>query len=64
MDKLPSRIGKCARCGQGIRLDATNAWRPFCSRRCKLIDLGEWLDGQYRIPAEELPPRDHSPNDQ
>jgi endogenous inhibitor of DNA gyrase (YacG/DUF329 family) len=28
---------------------------PFCSRRCKLIDLGRWLDGEYRFagdPAE------------
>lgn len=24
---------------------------PFCSARCKLIDLGNWLDGSYRIPG-------------
>jgi endogenous inhibitor of DNA gyrase (YacG/DUF329 family) len=24
---------------------------PFCSERCKLIDLGAWLDAEYRIPA-------------
>lgn len=24
-------------------------WRPFCSQRCKTIDLGSWLDGSYRI---------------
>ena len=29
-----------------------NPFRPFCSERCKLIDLGKWLDGEYRIPAE------------
>jgi endogenous inhibitor of DNA gyrase (YacG/DUF329 family) len=23
---------------------------PFCSERCKLIDLGRWLDGRYQIP--------------
>lgn len=33
---------------------------PFCSDRCKLIDLGRWLDGKYQIPvsqeeAEDLP---------
>lgn len=28
--------------------------RPFCSERCRLIDLGRWLDGDYQIPAEEL----------
>jgi uncharacterized protein len=26
---------------------------PFCSERCKLIDLGRWLDGKYQIPVEE-----------
>lgn len=38
---------------------------PFCSERCKLIDLGRWLDGKYQIPvvvsdddegADDLPP--------
>ncbi|HON00112.1 MAG TPA: DNA gyrase inhibitor YacG [Acidobacteriota bacterium] len=26
---------------------------PFCSRRCRLIDLGRWADGDFRIPGEE-----------
>ena len=26
---------------------------PFCSERCKLVDLGRWLDGKYQISAEE-----------
>lgn len=26
-----------------------NPWRPFCSERCKLIDLDNWLSGRYRI---------------
>ena len=30
-----------------------NPARPFCSPRCKLIDLGRWAGGQYRIPSEE-----------
>jgi endogenous inhibitor of DNA gyrase (YacG/DUF329 family) len=29
--------------------------RPFCSSRCAQIDLGRWLNGDYRIPAEEAP---------
>jgi hypothetical protein len=28
---------------------------PFCSRRCRLVDLGQWLDGQYRIPISPDP---------
>lgn len=30
-------------------------YRPFCSRRCKLVDLGKWLNEDYRI-SEEIPP--------
>lgn len=29
-----------------------NPWRPFCSERCKMIDLGAWLVGDYAIPGE------------
>lgn len=29
--------------------------RPFCSARCKTIDLGRWFGGQYRVPTEEEP---------
>lgn len=29
--------------------------RPFCSARCKTIDLGRWLGGGYRVPTEEEP---------
>ncbi len=30
--------------------------RPFCSKKCKLADLGNWLDGRYRIPGEPVDP--------
>ncbi|KAF0144999.1 MAG: DNA gyrase inhibitor YacG [Nitrospirae bacterium] len=30
-----------------------NAWRPFCSEKCKLIDLGKWVLEEYRIPDEK-----------
>lgn len=29
-------------------------YRPFCSRRCADVDLGRWLTGSYRIPAEAV----------
>lgn len=32
-----------------------NSHRPFCSLTCRLIDLGLWLDGRYRVPAEPDP---------
>jgi len=34
-----------------------NPYRPFCSERCRLIDLGAWTGDQYRIPGEEIKER-------
>lgn len=54
------RIARCPQCGKSCRSDAANSWRPFCSERCKLMDLGDWLDERYRVPAEnqEIPAED------
>lgn len=30
-----------------------NPHRPFCSERCRMIDLGAWVDGEYRVPVKE-----------
>jgi endogenous inhibitor of DNA gyrase (YacG/DUF329 family) len=35
-----------------------NPYRPFCSERCKLIDLGAWANEEYRVPAENASPDD------
>ncbi len=35
-------------------------WRPFCSKRCKLLDLAKWVDGDYRVPGE---PVEEQPDD-
>jgi len=32
------------------RFSPDNAWRPFCSERCRLIDLGNWAAENYRVP--------------
>lgn len=44
----------CPQCGEPADMSPGNAYRPFCSRRCKLIDLGDWLDESHRIaePAD------------
>jgi len=50
----PARF-KCPTCQRD--LDWENApFRPFCSERCRLIDLGAWLSGQRSIPGESVPP--------
>jgi len=48
---------ECPICRKHVAVAAwTDApYRPFCSERCKLVDLGRWLSEEYRI-SEELPP--------
>ena len=40
---------KCPRCRKKTTWE-NNPHRPFCSERCRLIDLGVWLDEGYRVP--------------
>jgi endogenous inhibitor of DNA gyrase (YacG/DUF329 family) len=42
----------CATCKRATA-QAGNKFFPFCSERCQLIDLGRWLDEEYRIPDLE-----------
>jgi endogenous inhibitor of DNA gyrase (YacG/DUF329 family) len=42
---------RCPRCGKEVEYMG-NEFRPFCSERCKLIDLGAWADEEYALPAE------------
>jgi endogenous inhibitor of DNA gyrase (YacG/DUF329 family) len=44
---------KCPECGKTTEYSSDNEYRPFCSERCKLIDLGEWIEGKYSIGSEE-----------
>lgn len=48
---------KCPTCGQPAEWKE-NPFRPFCCERCQLIDLGRWVEGEYRVPGESIP-RDH-----
>ncbi|MEE8343363.1 MAG: DNA gyrase inhibitor YacG [Gammaproteobacteria bacterium] len=50
--KQSDTIVHCPTCGQVVAWNQKQQWRPFCSERCKLIDLGEWLDEKNRIPGE------------
>ncbi len=43
---------KCPLCGK-ITTWEENPWRPFCSERCKLIDLGRWASEEYRIKGDK-----------
>jgi endogenous inhibitor of DNA gyrase (YacG/DUF329 family) len=48
----------CPRCGTPAPFAAANKWRPFCSARCRLIDLGNWAAENYRVPEAPAKPDD------
>jgi len=59
----------CPRCGAQAPYSPENRWRPFCSERCRVIDLGAWASEAYRVPvpldaqSETDTPPDTDPNE-
>lgn len=45
---------KCPTCQKSVLWNADFPYRPFCSERCKLIDLGEWAAEKHAIPGPEI----------
>jgi uncharacterized protein len=50
--KVVARIVRCPQCGKSSEYSPRNSFRPFCSERCRLIDLGEWAEGNYKVPTQ------------
>lgn len=57
---------KCSICQKPVPPRSENASFPFCSRRCRAVDLGRWLGEEYRVPdrqadeqEDELPSSRH-----
>ncbi len=50
----PIRHIKCPQCKQPSEWSPQNPYRPFCSERCRMIDLGAWARGDYVIAGEPL----------
>ncbi len=50
---MKRQIVNCPQCGARVVWDASSPYRPFCSERCKMIDLGAWAAESYRIPVSE-----------
>jgi hypothetical protein len=48
----------CPNCAQRIEWTEAFPYRPFCSERCRLIDLGDWLTEKHAIPGESAGPGD------
>ena len=49
MTETPSYTVTCPQCGGDSLYAPSNPWRPFCSERCKKIDLGAWANEDYRM---------------
>ena len=47
------KTARCPQCRQVSSLETSNRFRPFCSERCKLLDLGEWFAEKHSIPVVE-----------
>ena len=47
------KVVACPQCGTSVVWDEKNRYRPFCSERCKMIDLGAWATEAYRVPVED-----------
>jgi len=50
---MQERQIKCPQCGRLTVYTPKNEARPFCSARCKLIDLGAWADESYKVPTPQ-----------
>lgn len=46
---------QCPNCHKTVLWSKDSPFRPFCSERCRLIDLGAWADGSYSIPTPLTP---------
>lgn len=44
----------CPNCKKQVIWNSQQIHRPFCSERCKLIDLGEWASEQHKIPGDPI----------
>jgi len=49
--------GKCPICGKAFEVEKLGDLPsfPFCTARCRLVDLGRWIDGAYAIPGPNQP---------
>jgi endogenous inhibitor of DNA gyrase (YacG/DUF329 family) len=45
---------ECPTCRKTVEWTDANPERPFCSHRCKLIDLGAWANEEYKVPAQNV----------
>lgn len=52
---MPVTTVKCPTCQKAVKWQPESEFRPFCSDRCRLIDLGEWANEEKAIPGQPVP---------
>ncbi len=50
---------RCPVCKKPVEMSQKNPFRPFCSERCRMIDLGTWASEEYRVPGGKSEDREH-----
>lgn len=55
MPRKRPAVVQCPVCGKDVEWSPESPWRPFCSERCRTIDLGDWLTEKHRVPGDEAP---------
>ena len=50
---MPTAVD-CPTCGRRVEWTPASKFRPFCSERCKMVDLGAWASERYAVPGESL----------
>lgn len=61
MKETPASKGRmiaCPRCRKQAYFHASNPWRPFCSERCKIIDVAAWANEEFRLDGGPASPED------
>ena len=59
---MPATV-KCPTCARSIEWSEQFPFRPFCSERCRLIDLGAWLTEKHAIAGSEAEPAPDAPEE-
>lgn len=59
---MPATKSRCPQCHRAVEWEG-NEFRPFCSERCRMIDLGAWANESYRIGGDSIDPEPDSAED-
>ena len=60
---MTTKMVKCPTCEKETMFAPENQFRPFCSERCRLIDLGEWAQESYKVASKRPAHSEHDGED-